>query len=251
MKLWKGFTLAEVLITLGIIGIVAAMTIPTLVHNYQKKVTINRLKHTYATLMQVFKMAEVEHGPMSLWNMGQFAGTETTPADARNYFVKTYMLPYLNGAENPSGTLKTFGYNSDIKYPDGTVLLPITTNCNPIILKNGVFAIPSIASFRDDDNVKHFYALKLTVDINGNSGHNIVGEDVFIMVQLFDSKPIAFDGEYNWTFYYASNSFEYFEPITREELLGYCSQGNSLARFCGALIKIDGWEIKDDYPWLK
>ena len=34
----KGFTLAEVLITLGVIGIVAAMTIPTLVANYQKKV---------------------------------------------------------------------------------------------------------------------------------------------------------------------------------------------------------------------
>lgn len=31
-----GFTLAEVLITLGVIGIVAAMTLPALVQNYQK-----------------------------------------------------------------------------------------------------------------------------------------------------------------------------------------------------------------------
>ena len=38
------FTLAEVLITLGIIGVVAAMTMPALVANYQKTVTVNRLK---------------------------------------------------------------------------------------------------------------------------------------------------------------------------------------------------------------
>ena len=31
-----GFTLAEVLITLGIIGVVAAMTLPTLIQNYKK-----------------------------------------------------------------------------------------------------------------------------------------------------------------------------------------------------------------------
>ena len=34
----RGFTLAEVLITLGIIGVVAALTIPTLINNYQKKI---------------------------------------------------------------------------------------------------------------------------------------------------------------------------------------------------------------------
>lgn len=33
----RGFTLAEVLITLGIIGVVASMTMPVLVGNYKKK----------------------------------------------------------------------------------------------------------------------------------------------------------------------------------------------------------------------
>ena len=40
----KGFTLAEVLITLGIIGVVVAMTMPTLIANYQKKVLVTQLK---------------------------------------------------------------------------------------------------------------------------------------------------------------------------------------------------------------
>ena len=43
----KAFTLAEVLITLGIIGIVAAMTLPTLIGKYQKKQTVTQLKKAY------------------------------------------------------------------------------------------------------------------------------------------------------------------------------------------------------------
>ena len=38
MKTKFGFTLAEVLITLGIIGVVAALTLPSLVTNYQKQI---------------------------------------------------------------------------------------------------------------------------------------------------------------------------------------------------------------------
>ena len=38
------FTLAEVLITLGIIGVVAALTIPTLIQKYEKQVYITQLK---------------------------------------------------------------------------------------------------------------------------------------------------------------------------------------------------------------
>ncbi len=45
-----GFTLAEVLITLGIIGVVAALTIPTLVNNYQKKTYVTGLQRAYAQL---------------------------------------------------------------------------------------------------------------------------------------------------------------------------------------------------------
>ena len=46
----KAFTLSEVLITLGIIGIIAAMTLPSLVGRYQEKVTVTRLKKYYSIL---------------------------------------------------------------------------------------------------------------------------------------------------------------------------------------------------------
>ena len=50
------FTLAEVLITLGIIGVVAALTIPTLVKDYKGKVLANQLKKGYSTISQALLM---------------------------------------------------------------------------------------------------------------------------------------------------------------------------------------------------
>ena len=56
------FTLAEVLITLAIIGIVAAMTIPTLVSNYKQKVLNNQFKKTYAMLNEALLNAQSQLG---------------------------------------------------------------------------------------------------------------------------------------------------------------------------------------------
>ena len=57
-----GFTLAEVLITLGIIGIVAAMTIPTLMTNYRKHIVETRVARTYSIISQAVKFAEENFG---------------------------------------------------------------------------------------------------------------------------------------------------------------------------------------------
>ena len=52
----KAFTLSEVLITLGIIGVVAAITIPSLITKYQKKVIETTLKEDYSIMAQVNRM---------------------------------------------------------------------------------------------------------------------------------------------------------------------------------------------------
>ena len=44
----KGFTLAEVLITLGIIGIIAAMTLPSIIGHYKKKALQEQFKVAYS-----------------------------------------------------------------------------------------------------------------------------------------------------------------------------------------------------------
>ena len=68
----KSFTLAEVLITLGIIGVVAAMTLPSLIGNYKKRETVTILKKAYSEISQALKMAEVDNEFMEEWNFTAF-----------------------------------------------------------------------------------------------------------------------------------------------------------------------------------
>ena len=74
----KAFTLAEVLITLGIIGIVAAMTMPTLIHNHNKKVIETRLKKFYSSINQAIIMSELENGDKKDWQLYYLNAPECT-----------------------------------------------------------------------------------------------------------------------------------------------------------------------------
>ena len=56
-----GFTLAEVLITLGIIGVVAALTLPALVQNNRNREMQTRLKRGYSVLSQALDMYQAEN----------------------------------------------------------------------------------------------------------------------------------------------------------------------------------------------
>lgn len=65
----KAFTLAEVLITLAIIGVVAAMTIPTLISKYQEKQTVTQLTKVYSILSQAWQLMQTEYGTIDTWGM--------------------------------------------------------------------------------------------------------------------------------------------------------------------------------------
>lgn len=58
----KAFTLSEVLITLGIIGVVAAMTMPVLIANYRENVIKNQFKKAYSLVSQALTRIEVNNG---------------------------------------------------------------------------------------------------------------------------------------------------------------------------------------------
>jgi len=47
VELKKGFTLSEVLITLGIVGVVASMTIPAVIRKYRENTTVAQLQKQY------------------------------------------------------------------------------------------------------------------------------------------------------------------------------------------------------------
>ena len=64
----SGFTLAEILITLGLIGAVSAITIPTLAYNYRAKVLEEQYRSTYSDLKQIGAMINLEKG-----DIGEYA----------------------------------------------------------------------------------------------------------------------------------------------------------------------------------
>ena len=65
---FTAFTLAEVLITLGIIGVVAALTFPALMSNYRKQVIETRLAKFYSVINQALKRAEADHESIQYWD---------------------------------------------------------------------------------------------------------------------------------------------------------------------------------------
>ena len=101
LKRKAAFTLAEVLITLGIIGVVAAVTMPSLVANHREKQIVVQLKKAYSVIQQALLQAEVKHGEAKYW--GDVVGTDTGETDENgdpilDYSTTLNVLNYL--AEN-------------------------------------------------------------------------------------------------------------------------------------------------------
>lgn len=233
-KIKAGFTLAEVLITLGIIGIVAAMTLPALVGKYQKHVTVNKLKRSYTTIAQMFNMARKDYGDPNEWSFEFGELNQDSFKTVLPYIAKTYFLPYLDVA-NDCGCSCTKVPNT-YKFLDNTLINQFHTHLfYTIFLKDG-----SILFISANNNGEKLFDLIMFVDINGLKDPNIVGKDVFAYYLNTSGA-----GKSNFWGLTGSN-------VKRETLLNDargCNK-NGLGEYCGALIQYDGWEIKDDYPWF-
>lgn len=95
MIIKRGFTLAEVLITLGVIGIVAAMVLPSVLVQNRERENTAKLKKIYSTMTQAYTRAVAERGTPDFWDlMGK-----DDPTGAEN--LKKILSPYFN--VKPSG----------------------------------------------------------------------------------------------------------------------------------------------------
>lgn len=240
MNYKSAFTLAEILITLGIIGVVAALTIPTLVQNYQKKELTSRLAQTYSILSQAVKMSQVEYGDISTWGYQSNKGSSHNFVDTYKLageIAEKYFLPHLKVAKNHGTTsLKKAGMPSHYNTKDGRSY----NSMDPayiIELTNGV-----VLMFNYNGNINSDGSFKLSepvifVDLNGNKEPNTLGRDLYVFdLDVSQNKFIAHGDGYS-----------------RELLKRYCKADSSLPvysnLYCTALIKMDGWKIADDYPW--
>ena len=100
------FTLAEVLITLGIIGVVAAMTIPTLISNYQEKELVTRAKKALAQVNNAIDLARAENG---YGDNSVLFNTNNTSEESMRAFAKYFKVQEIC-VNTASGSCKNYTY---------------------------------------------------------------------------------------------------------------------------------------------
>lgn len=122
----KGFTLAEVLITLGIVGIVAAMTLPTVVNHYRKQVIGTKLSKFYSIMNQALLKSKAEYGEIT-FEQNNLTDSEYLASWYRKNVIKHIKTIYEEGPEKNNTYYKAIfldgsGFNSYYSgtKPDGT-----------------------------------------------------------------------------------------------------------------------------------
>ena len=89
------FTLAEVLVTLAVIGIVAAMTIPTVMNKYQQKVTETRLMRFYSVMNNAIALSEIDNGDKTTWYFKNEFCSTGYEEKCITYNFEKFFKPYL------------------------------------------------------------------------------------------------------------------------------------------------------------
>ena len=159
--------MAEVLITLGIIGVVAALTLPSIITRYQKKEAAVRLKQSYTILTQAIQMSELENGPLNQWEFEYTpSGTETT-----KIFVEKYLTPYIKTIKKVNQKTSATPYEYYYIHDNQLVSGGGHTHYS-IALANGTYL-----HFNGNYNISN--KIDVRIDINGKKGPNIIGRDTF------------------------------------------------------------------------
>ena len=81
----KAFTLAEVLVTLSIIGVVSALTVPTLTNRISEKQVVEKVKTAYSFLSDAFSKAKMDNGDFETWDISEY-NTRNGAEKLQSYF---------------------------------------------------------------------------------------------------------------------------------------------------------------------
>ena len=208
---WCGaFTLAEVLITLGIIGVVAAMTMPSLMQNYKRQQATARIKKFVSVINQALISAENDLGPREDWVIGEMGNS-----DSAYNFLNTYIKPYIKSADIEKRTL--FGMNmATLRFVDGSQM-----------------------------SIKIGACYDIWYDINGEKGPNEKGKDIFVFI-LCKNGGCNFNSNQVRGFYCAPTGYQF---PTHGQLIDNCKNYRTNGGvYCTILLEQNGYEFPKDYP---
>ena len=233
----KSFTLAEVLITLTIIGVIAVMTIPNLMQSWKKHQVEVGVKEAYSIVSNVLKIAYAEHGN----------DVYKIENQNLNSWVDNYFLPYVKVAKDYKGidpytTFFTKKYGSASPKRLGCVrnlkgeVMNDGTHClwgfRTLLLSNGM--VINIGTYVD---VRLF-----VVDINGiEKGDAQNGADIFQFAIWENNNNYKLNPGY--TRYWSTANLA--KTCTTKET------ESKTGDICTFAIQKNGWKIPDDYTVKK
>lgn len=226
----KGFTLSEVLITLGIIGLVATLTFPILLKHHRKTVIETRLAKFYTTMNQAVMRAEVDFGDKKEWGkIGDGFETDENgnPDKSKSIplaWFNTYMRPYLNLlyvktasdgrvlAYFPDGSLAAIGENAILFYIDASYYSEYESSDGE--------KYPN-----EMDSGTKCFLFAFWPSRENNKSHYNKGVEPYISIYWDGTRESLFTGDYG------------------------CKQETNRTRpYCTKLIQMNGWKIPKDYP---
>ena len=163
MKRMRAFTLAEVLVTLGIIGVVSAMTVPSLMQNYQRQSYVTQLHKVYNEFSQALLRYQNDKNAINLTEAGLNSQAQ----------MNSFMSSYFKVVQTCTNSLTPcFIEQNTYKKISGVALSSAYTVTNSYVLASGA-------------SIRFLYAPSgdkignIMVDINGQKGPNILGRDLF------------------------------------------------------------------------
>ena len=261
------FTLAEVLITLGIIGVVAAMTLPSLIANYKKQQYVNSLKVGYSILNNGFRSMMAEEGVDDIEDTELFAAIRSVGADTdtvaseqaaakvmEKYFQKVRLVSRADllgksSCEDLVGKGPRFwnlgdksqcsgNYNMQYALPNGmTMSIYLFDECMKSSLSDTEIAAAGGKMTK--------WCGQVDLDINGEKGPNQWGRDGF-RFYVSQSAIVPTYGKDNYIFNGKKFDGKTIEQ-SKEALKSHCNPKSQTSEgwSCAArIMELDDWKMK-------
>ena len=217
--------MAEVLITLGIVGVVAALTIPGIISSYRKQVLETRLSKLVSSVNQAVKRSEADNDECQYWSFGD--ENNHRDAEIMKQWWKKYLqnyVPYEIAAEiSASENSGNGGYKVYFKNGSALRLEALTKDYARIVL----YPDAKITG-------------KFLIDVNDKAG-----KDYFLFVlsgAYSDNNKCVLRPPV-----YIDMTNDMLKDACLKSYNGFVST-NAAGGHCAELIRRNGWKIPKDYP---
>ena len=239
----EAFTMAEVLITLAIIGIVAALTIPQVLAKHKKAVVETELKKAFSVLNQAIARSEVDNESAAYWEWAAVSGRE-----GKERFFDKYFRPYLSVTGNYSSNIGAGSARFvPISGAGESLAWYYNNNNNPrfVILSDG-----SVVRLSTRDGGGQVGKWDVILPHSASKKRIMFGRDAFsFAINLNKNKASVsvFPNSYwGWNCQKVEQNRANF--ISKCYELGSNTSGIYPDSYCTILIYCNNWKIPDDYP---